>query len=73
VAPLLDACWYVDVAPDVRVRRLVARHHEHGKSLADAEAWAHGSDQVNADTIEATRGSADRVVTAAEVDALLVS
>jgi pantothenate kinase len=71
VAPLLDACWYVDVDDRIRLERLVTRHHRHGKDMPAARAWATGSDQMNAGLVEATRHRADRLVTAAEVDALL--
>lgn len=54
--------WYLDVPDDVRLARLTARHHAFGKSLDDARAWASGSDQANAELIEATRAGADLVV-----------
>lgn len=62
VAGLLDACWYVETSAAERLVRLVARHERYGRSPADALAWAHGSDQVNAALIEATRERADHVV-----------
>ncbi len=63
VAPLLDACWYVDTADDdERVRRLIARHVEFGRSPAAAETWVLRSDEANARLIETTRPLADRVV-----------
>ncbi|MFJ2216954.1 nucleoside/nucleotide kinase family protein [Streptomyces sp. NPDC101062] len=62
VRPLLDESWYV--APDeaLRLRRLVDRHREFGKSPDEAHAWAHGTDQDNAVVIAGTRGHADLVV-----------
>jgi len=54
--------WYLDVPDDVRLARLEERHHAFGKSRDDARRWAHGSDQVNAELIEATRDRADVVV-----------
>ncbi|MFJ3407658.1 nucleoside/nucleotide kinase family protein [Promicromonospora sp. NPDC090134] len=54
--------WYVDLPEAERLRRLVARHHAFGKPLSDAEAWARGSDQRNADLIATTRDAADLVV-----------
>ncbi|GAA2218705.1 nucleoside/nucleotide kinase family protein [Promicromonospora sukumoe] len=54
--------WYVDLPDDERLRRLVARHHAFGKPLPDAEAWARGTDQRNADLIATTRDTADLVV-----------
>jgi pantothenate kinase len=54
--------WYVDVPDDVRLARLVDRHHAFGKDRDDAHRWAHGSDEVNAAVVRATRGAADLVV-----------
>lgn len=54
--------WYLDVPDAERLRRLVARHQAFGKSLADAEAWAGGTDQRNAERIAATRDAADLIV-----------
>ncbi len=54
--------WYIDLPDDERLRRLVARHHAFGKPLPDAEAWARGTDQRNADLIATTRDPADLVV-----------
>jgi pantothenate kinase len=65
VRPLLDEVWYVVVDEELRLARLVERHVAYGKSADAARAWALGSDQRNAATIEATRGRADAVVRAA--------
>ncbi|MFD6176470.1 MULTISPECIES: nucleoside/nucleotide kinase family protein [unclassified Isoptericola] len=54
--------WYLDVPDDVRLARLEERHHAFGKSRDDARRWAHGSDQVNAEAVAATRAAADVVV-----------
>ncbi|MFI6426155.1 nucleoside/nucleotide kinase family protein [Promicromonospora sp. NPDC050880] len=54
--------WYLDLPDAERLRRLVARHHAFGKPLPDAETWAAGSDQRNAELIATTRGAADLVV-----------
>lgn len=62
VRPLLDESWYMEPDEELRLRRLVARHVEFGKSPEDAHAWAHGSDQANAAVIAATRARADLVV-----------
>lgn len=62
VAPLLTESWFVDVSNDRRMARLVARHIKFGKSFEEAHAWAHGSDQSNADLIEAARAKADVVI-----------
>lgn len=54
--------WYLDLPDAERLRRLVARHRAFGKPLPDAEAWATGSDQRNAELIATTREAADLVV-----------
>ena len=62
VRPLLRESWLVDVDPTVRRARLVARHVTHGRSEEDAERWVAGSDDRNADLVEATRTRADLVL-----------
>lgn len=62
VGPLLDVVWYLDVDDAVRLERLIARHVAFGKEPDAAREWSLGSDQRNAEVIEATRGLADRVV-----------
>lgn len=62
VRGLLDAVWYVEVDERTRLERLVARHVAYGKDPAAARAWAHGSDQRNAEIVAATRDRADLVV-----------
>jgi pantothenate kinase len=63
VRALFDEVWFVDLADQERVRRLVARHTEFGKEPQAAQAWALGPDQANADRIVATRERADLIVT----------
>jgi pantothenate kinase len=63
IRTMLDAVWYLDTPPEVRVPQLVARHIAFGKLADEAEAWAAGTDQRNAEEIESTRGSADLIVT----------
>jgi pantothenate kinase len=58
----LDEVWFLDTPADVRLPQLVARHIAFGKSEPDAEAWAAGTDQRNAEQIEATRHHADLVI-----------
>jgi pantothenate kinase len=58
-APLLDLALYIDLARDVRLGRLIARHERFGKSPEDARAWALGPDETNAHLIEATAERAD--------------
>lgn len=55
--------WYVDVPDDIRLERLTARHHAHGKTREAARAWAYGSDQRNAELVATTRDGADLHVT----------
>lgn len=62
VGGLLDECWYVEVDPDLRMDRLVARHELGGLSPAAARAWARGPDERNAALVRATRDRADAVV-----------
>ena len=63
VGPLLDESWYLQVADDVRVDRLVRRREGYGSDHDEAVAWATGSDQVNADVVARGRDRADLVVT----------
>lgn len=58
----LDEVWFVDAPPDVRRRRLIARHVEFGKSPQQAEAWLRAVDDANAARIETVRHKADFVV-----------
>lgn len=62
VRPLLDECWYVDLADEVRVERLIARHVAHGRSPDAAREWVLRSDEANARLAAATRDLADWVV-----------
>jgi pantothenate kinase len=58
----LDEVWFCEVPEEERIRRLVARHEEFGKSPEDAVAWVLGTDQRNAGLVAATRDRADLVV-----------
>ena len=62
VAGLLDEVWYVDLAEDTRLRRLIGRHMEFGRDSAEARDRATGSDQRNAVLVEASRDYASLVV-----------
>jgi pantothenate kinase len=53
VSPLLNQCWYAYLDEDVRISRLISRHIAFGKDPESAKAWAKGTDQRNADLIEA--------------------
>lgn len=59
VRGLLAETWMVQLDEQVRVRRLIARHMEFGRDATAARAHALGSDQANADLIEATARRAD--------------
>lgn len=56
---LLDAVWFLEIEDEVRVKRLIARHMEFGKTERAAQTWAQGSDQRNADIIMASAHRAD--------------
>lgn len=58
----LNEVWFLDVAPDVRRRRLIARHILFGKDPAAAEEWVRRVDEPNAALVTATRESADRIL-----------
>ena len=62
VRELLTECWFVDLEPDLRRRRLVYRHVRHGRSPEAAERWVAATDEPNAALIEGTRSRADLVV-----------
>ena len=59
VRAALDEVRFVDVADDVRRRRLVARHVEFGKSPGQARAWVSRVDDPNAELVLASRHRAD--------------
>lgn len=58
----MDAVWFLDVDPSLRRERLLARHLRFGKIRERAEAFAHGSDERNAQLVEASRDRADRII-----------
>jgi pantothenate kinase len=62
VRPLLDEAWYVEMDEETRVRWLIDRHVEFGKTREEAEAWVMRSDQRNAEVVAATRERADVIV-----------
>ncbi|MHA7210044.1 nucleoside/nucleotide kinase family protein [Arthrobacter sp. MDT1-65] len=59
---LLDEVWFIDVDPDLRRRRLVARHILFGKTPAAAEEWVRRVDEPNGALVAAGRERADRVL-----------
>jgi pantothenate kinase len=64
VRRLLDEVWAVDVDPDVRLARLVARHVEFGKPPERAVAWVESVDVPNSTFVRSTFERADLVVRA---------
>ena len=64
VRRLLDEAWAVEVDPDLRMSRLVARHVEFGKPPEQAVAWVEAVDEPNAAFVRSTFGRADLVVRA---------
>jgi pantothenate kinase len=54
VAGYLDISFFLEADRDIRIERLIARHVRYGKSPADAFAWALGTDEANAQLIQAT-------------------
>ena len=62
VRELLDEVWFIDLEQNVRIDRLIKRHIEVGKSAPEAEKWARGSDEVNAQAVLALKESADLVI-----------
>ena len=62
VRKLLDESWFIEVDDQLRIERLVDRHHKFGKSKVDAHSWATGSDQNNARIVAQTRELADVII-----------
>ncbi|MBC2905532.1 nucleoside/nucleotide kinase family protein [Streptomyces cupreus] len=62
VRPQLDEVWFCELDEDERLRRLIARHEEFGKSHEEAVAWVLRTDQRNAELVAGTRARADLVV-----------
>jgi pantothenate kinase len=59
---LFDETWYLEVAEELRIERLVKRHIEFGKSPSAAREWALGTDEKNAILIGENSHRADFVV-----------
>ncbi len=62
VRPLLDRVWWVECDPALRRQRLVRRHQQFGRTLAEAEEFVSRSDELNAADVELDRTSADLVI-----------
>ncbi|ODU02215.1 MAG: nucleoside/nucleotide kinase family protein [Pseudonocardia sp. SCN 72-86] len=63
VADALDEVWFCAPDETQRLRRLVARHVEFGKTPEHATTWVRDVDGPNAALVAATAGRADLVVT----------
>ncbi|PUA18985.1 nucleoside/nucleotide kinase family protein [Glaciimonas sp. PCH181] len=61
VRGLLDEAWYLDIAPEVRQARLIARHIRYGRDEQAAQAWVRETDEPNAVLIASTQTRADQV------------
>jgi len=55
----LDAVGYVDIDPEVRIARLIARHMQFGKTPEAAVTFVRESDEHNTEIIEAARHRSD--------------
>jgi len=62
VRALLDEVWFIDLDETTRLQRLIERHMAYGRTRAEAEGRARGSDQRNAELILAGRADADQIV-----------
>ncbi|MGV0713795.1 nucleoside/nucleotide kinase family protein [Mycolicibacterium sp. XJ662] len=62
VRDLLDEVWFLDVPDDERLRRLVKRHIQFGKTDEHAQTWVRDVDEPNAARIQACRHKADLIV-----------
>ncbi len=58
----IDEVWFLDINDGERQLRLLRRHEAFGKMPDEAEAWALGSDQRNADVVVSTRERADLII-----------
>jgi uridine kinase len=59
---MLDETWFVEVDDEIRVRRLIRRHIEFGKTPEQAAEWVERLDEGNARLVAATRDRADLIV-----------
>ena len=55
--------WFVDVADDVRLPRLIARHVQFGKTADEAHEWVMRNDEANTAVVKASAAGADLTVT----------
>ena len=59
VQAFLDEVWFVDIAQDTRINRLVQRHQQFGRTAQAAADWVRDTDEPNARRIEAEKFKAD--------------
>lgn len=59
---LLDEVWYCELATEIRLERLMARHIRFGKTAAETAAWVAAVDEPNAEVIASTKALADYIV-----------
>ena len=62
IRPLVDEIWYIEIDPELRLERLIARHIRYGRAEPAARAWVAQTDEPNAELIAATRARADRIL-----------
>jgi pantothenate kinase len=62
IRPLVDEIWYIDLDPQLRLERLVARHIRYGREERAAREWVARTDEPNAVLIASTRARADLVI-----------
>ena len=62
VRAALDEVWFVEADDETRLKRLLARHIEFGKTADEARRWMERVDEPNARRILARRDAADLLV-----------
>ena len=58
----LSEVWYIKVNDQLRLERLTKRHQVFGKDEKAAYDWAHGTDEANAEIVQATLSRADVIL-----------
>ena len=62
IRSMLDEVWFVDLADDARLDRLLRRHIQFGKAEDEARRWMERVDEPNARRVMSRRDAADLVV-----------
>lgn len=62
IRSMLDEVWFVDLADDARLDRLLRRHIQFGKPEDEARHWMERVDEPNARRVMSRRDTADLVV-----------